>query len=178
MMRQLLLLRHAKSSWDEPKLPDHARPLNERGRQTAAALRPYLRDSFEPPQLVLVSSARRTLQTLQALGHFGPETRVTPLDSLYLANMQQLLHALNGVDEAVQRVLLIGHNPGLHELAMRLATAHAMSNATPELERLTERFPTCALAAFSVAGPWWSVGDGGTRLVRFVVPRDLPELAA
>jgi phosphohistidine phosphatase len=178
MMRQLLILRHAKSSWNDPKLPDHARPLNGRGRQTASVLGQVLRDSFEAPELVLVSSARRTLQTFQALGSFGPETHVTPLDALYLANLQQLLQALHGVDEAVCRVLLIGHNPGLHELAMHLASAHAMSSAPPELERLAEGFPTGALAAFTVAGPWWSVGDGGTRLVRLVVPRDLPELAA
>src|ERR1700745_228339 len=115
--RQLLILRHAKSSWDDPKLPDHARPLNARGRRTASALSQVLRDSFEPPELVLVSSARRTLQTLQALGPLGPEPQTAPLDALYLATLTQLLQTLNGVDEAVRRVLLIGHNPGLHELA-------------------------------------------------------------
>ena len=178
MMRQLLILRHAKSSWDDPKLPDHARPLNTRGRQTAAAMRRVIADLGEPPQLVLVSSARRTLQTLQSLGPLPAGTKVTPLDALYLANLPQLIETLSGVDEAVQRVLLIGHNPGLHELSLRLAGAHAMRDAPPELARLAEGFPTAALAAFTLAGPWWSLAEGGTQLARFVVPSDLPELTA
>jgi len=167
MMRQLLLLRHAKSSWDDPKLPDHARPLNARGRQNAVAMRQHLQALGIAPELVLVSSARRTATT-----------RVAPLDALYLANVGQLLAALHAVDEAISSVLVIGHNPGLHELALQLAGAHAMAQPRPEMQNLAEGFPTGALAEFSVAGPWWSLGEGGTRLVRFVAPRDLPELTA
>jgi len=178
MMRQLLLLRHAKSSWDDPKLPDHARPLNARGRQNAVAMRQHLQALGIAPELVLVSSARRTLQTMQALGPFAATTRVAPLDALYLANVGQLLAALHAVDEAISSVLVIGHNPGLHELALQLAGAHAMAQPRPEMQNLAEGFPTGALAEFSVAGPWWSLGEGGTRLVRFVAPRDLPELTA
>jgi phosphohistidine phosphatase len=177
MMRDLILLRHAKSSWDDPKLNDHARPLNARGQQNATALGHALRDQFLPPQLVLVSSARRTLQTMQAIGPFPTDTRISPLDTLYLANNLQLLEALTTIDDAIERVLVIGHNPGLHQLALRLAGAHAMSDAPPDIGRLAEGFPTCALAAFTVAGPWWSLPEGGTRIVRFVVPRDFSELA-
>jgi phosphohistidine phosphatase len=178
MMGQLLLLRHAKSSWDDPKLPDHARPLNNRGRQAAAALRGLMQTMAMTPDLVLVSSARRTLQTMQAIGPFPTTTRTTPLDALYLANLPQLLETLGTVEDGTRSVLLIGHNPGLHELALMLAGAHAMHRPDPELLRLGEGFPTGALAEFSVAGPWTSLAEGGTRLVRFVVPRDLPELTA
>lgn len=178
MMRQLLLLRHAKSSWDDPKLPDHARPLNARGRQNAATMRRVLHTHGLVPDLVLVSSARRTLQTMQNVGPFDPATPVMPLDALYLANVPQLLQTLHAVEESVRCVLLIGHNPGLHELAMQLAGAHAMAQLQPAMERLAEGFPTSALAEFSLAGPWWSVGEGGSRLVRFLLPSDLPELAA
>ena len=69
-MRQLLLLRHAKSSWDDPGLSDHARPLNARGRRAAAAIAGAMRELRLSPDLVLVSSARRTLQTLEALTPF------------------------------------------------------------------------------------------------------------
>ena len=182
MMRELLLLRHAKSSWDDPSLPDHARPLNARGRQAAVAMGVALRARFAAPDLVLVSSARRTLQTLEAIGPLPETTRVTPLDALYLASVGQLLETLAGVEEDVRRVLLIGHNPGLHELALRLAGAPAMASGEDAAARLAEGFPTGALAAFTLAGPWWAVGeDGGedgARLAGFLAPRDLPELAA
>ena len=173
MMRQLLILRHAKSSWDDPLLADHARPLNARGRQAAMDMRRSL-DEAGVPDLVLVSSARRTLQTLQALGSFDPLPRVTPLDALYLADVAQLLQVLTGVDDDISRVLLIGHNPGLHDLALHLAGAPGSPESLPTLQHLTEGFPTGALAEFSVAGPWWSIGEGGTRLTRFVASRDLP----
>ncbi len=174
MMRQLLLLRHAKSSWDDPLLADHARPLNASGRTSAVAMRRAL-DEAGVPDLVLVSSARRTLQTLQALGTFEPLPRVTPLDSLYLATAAQLLEVLTAVEEAFSRVLLIGHNPGLHDLALHLAAAPGGSETLPMRRDLAEGFPTGALAVFSVAGPWWSIGEGGTRLTRFTAPRDLSD---
>ncbi len=178
MMRQLLLLRHAKSAWDDPKLPDHARPLNARGRQAASAMRGVIHTLGLVPDLVLVSSARRTLQTMQALGPFEPTTRVTPLDGLYLASADQLLEVLHAVQDSVNRVMIIGHNPGLHDFALKLAGAHAMTHPDTDLVRLAEGFPTGALAAFHLPGPWWAVTEGSGRLDRFVMPRDLPELAA
>lgn len=177
MMRELLLLRHAKSAWDDPKLPDHARPLNARGHQAAAAMRELIRTLRLMPELVLVSSARRTLQTLQALGPLDPSCRVTPLDGLYLASTGQLLDTIHTIDESVRRVMIIGHNPGLHDLAIKLAGAAAMRRPDSDLVRLAEGFPTGALAAFTLACPWSAVGEGSGRLDRFVAPRDLPEPA-
>lgn len=175
-MRQLMLLRHAKSSWDDPKLSDHARTLNARGRQAAAGMGRVMRDLGLIPDLILVSSARRTLQTLEALEPWDETPLIEPMDALYLATAPQLCAVLNTVSETVRSVLLIGHNPGLHDLALML-TAGAPAD-TPHMRRLTEGYPTGALAEYSVAGPWWSLGRGGARLQRFIVPRDLPELAA
>jgi len=177
-MRQLLLLRHAKSSWDDPKLPDHARPLDRRGRNAAAAMRRAMRELGLSPDVVLVSSARRTLQTLEALEPWDDTPLVEPMDALYLATGKQLLQVLSGVAETARGVLLIGHNPGLHDLAITLVGAAGMALGTPAARRLAEGFPSAALAEFAVAGPWRQLPESGGRLLRFLCPNDLPELAA
>ncbi|GGG41545.1 phosphoglycerate mutase [Caldovatus sediminis] len=181
-MRQLLLLRHAKSCWDDPRLPDHARPLNARGRRGAAAMARTMRELGLAPEVVLVSSARRTLQTLEALAPLPDSPIVEPLDALYLATPQTLLATLRRVPETARSVLLIGHNPGLHELALALVGAAGVAAPPPgaadAVRRLTEAFPTGALAEFAIATPWRLLEPGGGRLVRFLVPGDLPEMAA
>ena len=176
-MRQLLLMRHAKSSWDDPKLSDHARPLNARGRHAAAAMRQAMHELGLAPDIVLVSTARRTLQTLEALEPWDDTPLVEPMDALYLATAPQLLQALRGVAETARSVLLVGHNPGLHELAMLLVGAQGMGLGGSMTRRLAEGYPTGALAEFSVAGSWRTLGEGGGRLLRFLCPRDLPEMA-
>ncbi len=172
-MRQLLLLRHAKSSWDDPGLSDHARPLNARGRHAAAAMAGAMRDLGLQPDLVLVSSARRTLQTLEALTPFDDHALVEPMDALYLAPVSLLLEGLRKVPETVRSVLVIGHNPGLHELALALAGEAAAPGAPGAAGRLAEGFPSAALAEFTIAAPWSAVAGGSGRLVRFLSPRDL-----
>ena len=168
--RQLLLMRHAKSSWDDPRLSDHARPLNPRGRAAAAAMRGMMQAVGLAPDIVLVSSARRTLQTLEALEPWDDTPLVEPMDALYLADPAQLLQLLHGVAETARSVLVLGHNPGLHDLALLLAG----SGDEAIRRRLDEGFPSGALAEFSVPGSWATLGEGGGRLVRFVTPRDLP----
>jgi phosphohistidine phosphatase len=177
-VHQLLLLRHAKSSWDDPKLPDHDRPLSGRGRRAAIAMGHAMRDLGLAPEVILVSTARRTLQTLQALEPWDDTPLTEHMDALYLADPVKLLAALHGVSETARSVLLIGHNPGLHELAILLVGPHAMTQANEMTRRLAARYPTGALAEFSIAGPWSTLGEGGGRLTRFLMPRDLPELAA
>jgi phosphohistidine phosphatase len=173
-MRQLLLLRHAKSSWDDPGLADHARPLNPRGRRAAAAVAAALRELGLSPDVVLVSSARRTLQTLEQIRPaFDSGALVEPMDALYLASWQTLLSLVQAAPETARSVMVIGHNPGLHELAMALTGAAGHAAGSPEAQRLAEGFPTAALAEFSVALPWRLLDGGGGRLVRFLVPRDL-----
>lgn len=173
-MRQLLLLRHAKSSWDDPKLADHARPLNRRGHVAATAMRTAMAGLGLSPDLILVSTSRRTLQTMQALEPWDETPLVEPMDALYLADASTMLGALQGVAETVRSVMLVGHNPGLHELAKLLAGPDAASYDNPDMRRLMEGYPSGTLCEFTVMGPWRGLGEGGGRLVRFLSPRDLP----
>ncbi|MBN8889123.1 MAG: phosphohistidine phosphatase [Rhodospirillales bacterium 70-18] len=177
-MHQLLLMRHAKSSWDDPNLSDHARPLNRRGRAAAITMREAMRELGLAPDVVLVSSALRTLQTLEALEPWDDSPLVEPMDTLYLATPTQLLQALRAVSETTRSVLLLGHNPGLHELAMHLVGPQAMTLANPLTRRLAEGYPTGALVEFAIPGPWHVLDEGGGRLTRFLAPRDLPEPTA
>lgn len=177
-MRQLILLRHAKSSWDDPSLPDHARPLNARGRRAAQAMAAAMRDLGLSPDVVFVSSARRTLQTLEAISPFADSPLVEPMDDIYLASWPRLLEVLRRAPETARSVMLIGHNPGLQDLALALAGPAGMATGPAAARRMAEAFPTCALAEFAIASPWQGLAEGGGRLVRFMVPTDLPEMAA
>ena len=172
-MRQLLLLRHAKSAWDDAAMPDRDRPLNARGRRAVAAMRQAMRDLGLAPDVVLVSTARRTMETLEALEPWDDTPLVDPLDSLYLADSLQLAAALHGVPETVRSVLLIGHNPGMHDLALGLAGPKALRGGGVHERALAAGFPTAALAEFLVAGSWSDLREGGGRLVRFLTPRML-----
>ena len=187
-MRQLLLLRHAKSSWDNKALPDQDRPLSPRGRRAASLMRRAMRDLGLAPDLVLLSLTRRTRETLEALEPWDEAPLIEPLDSLYLATAPQLLEVLRGVAETVRSVMLIGHNPGMHELAMLLAGARGAAArhdghgdlssrdlSSRAIERLAAGYPTGALAEFGIAGPWRQLEAGGGQLIRFLRPRDLPQ---
>jgi phosphohistidine phosphatase len=176
-VHQLLLLRHAKSSWDDPKLPDHDRPLSLRGRVAAAAVGHAMRDLGLNPDVVLVSTAKRARQTLQAIEPWDETPLTEVMDAIYLADPPKLLAALHRVAETARSVLLIGHNPGLHELAILLVGAQSMTQSNEMTRRLATKYPTGALAEFSIPGPWSTLGEGGGRLMRFLIPRDLPEVA-
>jgi phosphohistidine phosphatase len=166
-MRQLLLLRHAKAARDLPGVTDRDRPLNTRGRKDAAALRAVMRNAGLTPDLVLTSPSTRTLETLGALEPWDDTPLTEPVEQLYLADAAQILGVLHDVAETVRSVLLIGHNPGLHELAARLA-----SGGGDSAQRLAAKFPTAALAEFTVSGLWRELRPGTARLTRFVIPAD------
>ena len=167
-MRQLLLLRHAKAvaAADDPD-----RRLSPAGRLAASAMRSVMRDLGLVPDLVLVSPSRRTLETLEALEPWDDTPLIETIDSLYLATAPRLLAVLNDVAETVRSVLLIGHNPGLAELASALAVGVTADREAAR--RLAEGFPTAALAEFSVPGPWGLLVPSAARLVRMIRPRDL-----
>jgi phosphohistidine phosphatase len=173
-MHQLLLLRHAKSSWDDAKLADRDRPLNKRGRRAAEAMRRAMLNLGLTPDLVLVSPSRRTRETLAGLEPWDETPLVEEVEALYLATLPQLLAVLRDVNETVRSLMLIGHNPGLHELAVRLAGPTADAAGA----RLAEGLPTAALAEFAVATQWQQIEGAGARLVRFLTPRDLPEMTS
>jgi phosphohistidine phosphatase len=172
-MRQLILLRHAKSSWDDPRLPDRERPLSARGVRSAVLVQRALRERGLTPDLILASPARRVQQTLEALEPWDEMPLIDTHEALYLASAQQLYTVLHGVAETVRSVLLIAHNPGLQELAVSLMGASADLDPQAPLRRMTEAFPTAAIAEFTIPGPWWQLAPGGGRLLHFTTPRDL-----
>jgi phosphohistidine phosphatase len=168
-MHTLYLLRHAKSSWDDPGRPDRDRPLAPRGVRAGERMARHLSEAGVTPQLVLCSAAVRARQTLElvrpALG--GAEVRME--DDLYAAPAGQLLARLHAVPEAVADVLLVGHNPGLQDLALELAARGA---ALPEL---AAKFPTGALATLRIRDAAWAeLDDGDAELTALAVPRRLP----
>src|SRR5690349_9772479 len=111
-MRRLFLLRHAKSSWEDPDLADRDRPLAPRGRRAAKAIGEYVRREGIAPALVLCSSSRRTRETLDRLGLGGGVPTLIE-DELYGASARALLGRLQQVDDGVESVLLVAHNPGI-----------------------------------------------------------------
>lgn len=176
-MHQLLLLRHAKSSRDDATLADRDRPLNSRGQHAAATMRAAMRRLGLAPDLILVSPSCRTLQTLEALQPWDDTPLTEHVAALYLGNAGQLLAVLHEVAETVRSVLLIGHNPGMHELALQLAGKEPRVRSDQAMRRLMEKYPPGALAEFAIAGPWWQLNAGDGRLVRFLTPKDLQERA-
>lgn len=137
-------------------------------------MRQAMRELGLAPDVVLLSSSRRTVETLEMLEPWDDTPLIEPMDSLYLANPVQLLAALHDVAETVRSVLLIGHNPGMHDLALDLAGPAAAGAGE---HALADGFPTGALAEFVVAGAWRDLREGGGRLVRFLTPRMLEQTA-
>jgi phosphohistidine phosphatase len=165
-MRTLYLLRHAKSSWDDPALPDHERPLAPRGRRDAKRIAKHVGRMGITPELVLCSTAVRTQQTLDLLRPKVGEVAVQVEEQLYGASSETLLERIRSVPDQVGSVLLIGHNPGLHDLALMLASSGA------DLRRLEAKFPTAALATLALAR-WSNLSEGNAELVAYVVPKQL-----
>jgi phosphohistidine phosphatase len=168
-MHQLLLLRHAKSSWEDTSTPDRDRPLNPRGRRAAVAMRRAMRELGLAPDLILVSPAARTMETMRLLEPWDDTPLIEPMEELYLASAAQLLATLREVAETVRTVLLIGHNPGMHQLAVLLTDPRG--SAEKPARAVREGFPTGALAEFSLTFPWSRLDAGGGRLIRFLTPR-------
>ncbi len=169
MTRQLLLLRHAKSSWDDPSLADHDRPLSKRGRKAMAAMRAAILSRGLAPDMALVSTARRTRDTFAALEPWPKPPAVSFHEGLYHAAPSAMLELLRQVEESRRCVMLVGHNPGLMELALLLAGRDEGVFA----QRLASGFPTGALALFEVEGPWSEFSAGSAKLADFVVPREM-----
>ena len=126
-VRTLHLLRHGKSSWKDGALDDHDRPLSKRGRRAAAVLADHLARSGLAPDLVLCSSALRARQTFDLIARALKPPRVIVERALYEAGPRRLLRYLRELPESAQCVLLVGHNPALHELALTLADTPSRS---------------------------------------------------
>jgi phosphohistidine phosphatase len=170
-MKTLTLLRHAKSGWDVPGARDFERPLNARGRKAARTMGREMRRLGLGFDRVLASPAARVTETLtelaQGYGH-AVDTRFD--EAIYLASVETLLALVRAADDADARLLLVGHNPGMEQLALLLSGGGALRG------EIAAKYPTAALAeiGFEVAH-WGDIAPGEGRLARFIRPRDLAE---
>lgn len=148
MKRTLLLVRHAKSSWDEVALPDRERPLSERGKRDAPLMGERLARDGVKPDLILSSPACRALSTARliaaALDYLAD---ILVDDRLYACDAKTLLGVIAELGDDLKRVMIVGHNPELTELAHRFS-------------REITRMPTCAVAQFTFDGMPWSAIAG------------------
>ena len=169
-MTELYLLRHAKAVAQDDASSDRERPLEERGRKAARAIAQWMVRREAIPDFVLCSPALRTRQTLEAMATEFPRRLDTGFENeIYLADASQLLKRLRDIPLKVERLLLVGHNPGIYELAQSL-----MDTSTgPLAQRLATGFPTAALARFEPLVGWPALGRRTARLVSFVTPKDL-----
>lgn len=183
-MKYLTVIRHAKSSWDQPGLADHDRALNERGRKAAPAVAAFLHRTYfggaeSPPLLprpdrLVASTALRALTTAQIMR----ESLQMPIEHLlldsrlYLAEANKILEVVRDLDESWQHVMIFGHNPGLHEFADHLlARAHVA------------KMPTCSTVIMALPTEFWGLAEWSTaQLIGHITPKSLerrfPELCA
>jgi len=170
-LKQLLLLRHAKSAWPDG-VPDHDRPLADRGRRDALRMGAHMTATGLQPDFALVSSAGRTQETWalveQALARPCPSRTVA---SIYEAEPQAILAAIRDVPAESERLLVIGHNPGFEALA-RLLAPTGNADAT---SRLRVKFPTAGLAVIALdIERWAEAAPGKGRLEAFMTPKTPP----
>jgi phosphohistidine phosphatase len=171
-VKTLLLLRHAKSSWDHPGLADHDRPLAARGRRDAPRIGRYLADIGLLPERVLCSTANRTQATWERVQAALPRELPLRLESaIYGADVAELMDLIRHQDDDCSSVMLIGHNPGLEMLADRL-----IGSGSQELRRdLRMKYPTAALAEIRFAIDHWAeLAPHTGELLRYIRPSDLP----
>ena len=169
-MKSLFLLRHAKSSWANPGLDDFDRPLNARGEKAAPKMAAYMRTHGLVPDLVLCSTARRAEQTWDLIDRsLDAGMPVKRLRGLYLASPSRLLEIIRRQSDAVARLLVVAHNPGMEVLAAALA---GPGSDPGHLATAKTKFPTAALAVIRFDDDGWSgLSPGSGRLVDFAVPR-------
>lgn len=173
-MKSLTLLRHAKSGWDDPVSRDFDRPLNPRGRRAARTVGREMKAQGLAFDLVLASPARRVIETLEEVAAAHGPIRPDYDRRLYLASIATLLEIVRAAPDEVERLLLVGHNPGLEELALCLSLRDEAG-----LRREVEvKYPTGTVAQIALQVERWAqVEEGSGTIVRFIRPRDLdPEL--
>ncbi|MFL9499362.1 SixA phosphatase family protein [Rhodopseudomonas palustris] len=174
-MRRLILLRHAKTERDAPSGRDHDRRLEDRGRSDAAEIAAWLAAEHLVPDQVLISTATRTRQTWDVLSELFPanrEPQVEYLPEMYSASSSQLLQAIHEVSAGINQLMLIGHNPGLHELALALTCTCNEA----ERRKLSGSMPTAAVVVIDFPIADWADASFGTgKLQHFVSPKVLRE---
>jgi phosphohistidine phosphatase len=166
-MKTLHLLRHAKSSWKDPGLDDHDRPLSKRGRETARGIAAYLRRAKIVPDLVICSTAVRARQTLDPIAKAIKPPKVVLEKGIYEVAQEKIWKHLRGLPKSADCVLLIGHNPGLHDLALSLVDADSDELVPPP----GGKFPTGAMASFRFDGAWKKLRPHSAMLFSYATPK-------
>jgi phosphohistidine phosphatase len=172
-MTILAIMRHAKSDWDQPGLADFDRPLNKRGREAAERVGRELRNRRVRFDRLIASPAVRVRETLERLEHgYGKELEVDFEPRVYEASLATLFDLVRAVPASIHAPLLIGHNPTLHQLVLALTSP----DDSGLREKLTENFPTAALALISFpAGRWDEVSQASGTVLELILPRELDD---
>ena len=171
-LKTLTLLRHAKSGWNDPVARDFDRPLNDRGRRAAITIGRHMRALGLAFDHVVASPAVRVVETIAEVGQ-GYGAPIEPMwdRRIYLASAATLLDVIASMPDDADRVLLVGHNPGLEDLALMLVPDEADN---PLRDALETKYPTATLAEVTLdIDRWTDAAAGAGTLVRFVRPRDL-----
>ncbi len=170
-MRRLILFRHSKAERSEPGQPDRERVLNDRGRRDAARIGSYMAGHALVPDRVIVSPAIRTLETWKyAANAFKPQPGAQSIERLYDATAHTIFDIVKETPATAHCLLVIGHNPGLHEFAQMLIA----SGDVETREQLGEKLPTSGLAIIDFAvDSWGKLHPRSGRLERFVTPKSL-----
>ncbi|HET8726190.1 MAG TPA: histidine phosphatase family protein [Alphaproteobacteria bacterium] len=170
-MKRLFVLRHAKSAWEDAGLADHDRPLAPRGKRAAAVMGRHILESAMMPDLILCSTARRATETRAVVVAQWGRNPPTEYDrGLYLTGKQGVIKRLAQVQDDRKAVMVVGHNPDLQRLVLRLG-AKSDAQAT---RRIEEKFPTAALAVIDLPiDRWPEVSTATGRIVEYTTPRDL-----
>jgi phosphohistidine phosphatase len=170
-MRRLLLFRHAKAERSEPGMEDRARRLMERGQKDAAKIGGYMATHALIPDRVMTSPSARTQETWKfAAAAFRPALVAAPVERLYNATPHDILGVVRDAPASAKSLLILGHNPGLHAVALTLIA----SGDVEARERLREKMPTCGLVIIDFAfDDWKRLHPQSGRLDRFVTPKSL-----
>ena len=170
-MRKLTLLRHAKSSWDDPVQRDFDRPVNAKGVRAARTVGEHLRREGLSFDHVVASPAARVIDTLDGLWDgYGKTLKPVWDRRIYLASCVTLLDVVHDTPAEAQSVLMVGHNPGLEDLVLMLVPDEEGDGLRDSLE---EKFPTASVAVLEFDGDWNALKAHTAQLTRFVRPRDL-----
>lgn len=169
MSKQLIILRHAKSDWGDASISDAERPLNERGLEAAKLMGAYMDREGLIPDLILCSTATRAQQTAELVtGAWQKPPPVESVPALYMAEPETLMGLIRAANESTQRIMIIGHNPGLAQTVYFLVHDHDPDEAG----RILVKFATAALAVIALDdAAWGDVSDG--QLVDFQTPKRL-----
>jgi phosphohistidine phosphatase len=170
MQKILIILRHGKAEVAKSGQDDHERPLAERGKVETDRMGAYAAAHSIHPQKILCSTAVRTRGTLKCFldGKNGPVPEVEYVDKIYNASENQLLQAIASQPENVETLMVIGHNPGLHQLALRFA----LKGEPAMISQIVAEFPTCALARIDLGAiAWRDVRKSQGMLSLFVTPK-------